>query len=87
MRFVPKSTTSRVLIGQPLRHDIDVGAALRNGREVEVEVLSGTSVLAPGSFTGNKEIIERILSPLAENEVGTIRCIGLNVCTSYIPSL
>ncbi|KAF2014635.1 hypothetical protein BU24DRAFT_392723 [Aaosphaeria arxii CBS 175.79] len=78
VRFVPKSTASRILIGQPIRHDIDVGAALRNGEQVDVEILSGTSVLAPGVLTGRNEIIERVLSPLAENEVGTIRCIGLN---------
>lgn len=79
MRFVPKSDSSRVLIGQPVKDDIDVGAALRKGEEVAVSVFSGSSVLAPGSATGATETIDRVLSPLTQQEVGTIRCIGLNV--------
>lgn len=79
MRFVPKSNPSKILIGQPADKDIDVGAALRKGREVAVNVWSGSSVLAPGDSTGATETIERVLSPLAQSEVGTVRCIGLNV--------
>jgi hypothetical protein len=36
-------------------------------------------VLAPGRETGQTAVIDRILSPLAVSEVGSIRCIGLNV--------
>ncbi|KAH7193910.1 uncharacterized protein B0J16DRAFT_412462 [Fusarium flagelliforme] len=78
VRFVPRSNTSSILIGQPVSEDVDVGLALFNGDEVAIEVFSGTSVLNPGEKTGAKEIIERVLSPLAANEVGTVRCIGLN---------
>ncbi|RFN54493.1 fumarylacetoacetate hydrolase [Fusarium flagelliforme] len=78
VRFVPRSNTSSILIGQPVSEDVDVGLALFNGDEVAIEVFSGTSVLNPGENTGAKEIIERVLSPLAANEVGTVRCIGLN---------
>lgn len=67
------------MIGQPVQQDIDVGKALRAGKQVDVSIFSGTSVLQPGSDTGNVETIQRILSPLAQSEVGTIRCIGLNV--------
>ena len=79
MRFIPSSDSSRILIGQPVQQDIDVGKALRAGKQVDVSIFSGTSVLQPGSDTGNVETIQRILSPLAQSEVGTIRCIGLNV--------
>ena len=58
-----------------MKDDIDVGLALRNGTEVQVDVFSGTSVLNPGQSTGKVEIIHKIFSPLAANEVGTIRCI------------
>jgi hypothetical protein len=67
------------LIGQPISEDVDVGLALFNGDEVAIEVFSGNSVLDSGEKTGAKEIIERVLSPLAASEVGTVRCIGLNV--------
>ncbi|KAI1036586.1 hypothetical protein LB503_003028 [Fusarium chuoi] len=78
VRFVPRSSPSKILIGQPADKDIDVGAALRKGQEVAVNVWSGSSVLSPGSSTGTTETIDRILSPLAQNEIGTIRCVGLN---------
>jgi hypothetical protein len=79
VRFIPSSDPSKVLIGQPVQHEIDVGKALRDGKQVDVSIFSGTSVLQAGSDTGNVESIQRILSPLAQSEIGTIRCIGLNV--------
>ena len=42
------------------------------------DVFSGKSVLSPGAATGKSDLIRTLLSPLAESEVGTIRCIGLN---------
>ncbi|KAH7226033.1 hypothetical protein B0J15DRAFT_599899 [Fusarium solani] len=78
VRFVPKSSPSRVLIGQPLQKALDVGVATRRGEPVLVDIFSGISILSPGKATGVIEIIDRILSPLAQEEVGTIRCIGLN---------
>lgn len=82
VRFVPRGQQNSILIGEPLNLDIDVGTEVRNGREVKVKVFSGTSVLDAGSETGVIESIDRILSPLAMSEVGTIRCIGLNVRVS-----
>lgn len=78
VRFIPKSG-SEPYIGQPTDSELDVGAAIRGGKDVEVEVFSGSSALSAGSLTGKKEVIGKLLSPLAESEVGTIRCIGLNV--------
>lgn len=79
MRFVPKSNPSRVLIGEPIDPQLDVGLAVHQGKEVPVRPFSGTSVLKPGRITQSTETISRILSPLAQTEVGSIRCIGLNV--------
>ncbi len=78
VRFIPKSGKD-ILIGEPTDKNVDVGAATLAGKDVEVEVFSGSSVLSPGTSTGKKELIGRVLSPLVESEVGTIRCIGLNV--------
>lgn len=79
MRFVPKSNPAKVLIGEPVDPKLDVGLALYQGKDVAVRPFSGTSVLSPGQVTDATETIARILSPLAQSEVGTIRCIGLNV--------
>lgn len=68
-----------MLIGQPVDSAVDVGAAVRKGQDVQVKVYSGLSVLSAGSPTDRVEVIERVLSPLSAQEVGTVRCIGLNV--------
>ncbi|OTA69525.1 hypothetical protein K449DRAFT_384476 [Hypoxylon sp. EC38] len=78
VRFIPRRNVPRPLIGQPVDSDIDVGKAVHDGDAVEVRVFSGNSVLNPGSPTGETEVISRILSPVSAEEVGTIRCIGLN---------
>lgn len=78
VRFVPKSS-EEILIGQPVDSELDVGAAIIAGKDVKVDVYSGSSVLEPGTSTGTIKEIGKLLSPLAESEVGTIRCIGLNV--------
>lgn len=80
VRFVPKSNRSSILIGEPVDPKLDVGLALYQGQDVPVYPFSGSSVLNPGKKSGAAEAIERILSPLAQSEVGAIRCIGLNVC-------
>ncbi|ATZ56504.1 hypothetical protein BCIN_13g03420 [Botrytis cinerea B05.10] len=77
VRFVPKSS-EEILIGQPVDSELDVGAAIIAGKDVKVDVYSGSSVLEPGTSTGTIKEIGKLLSPLAESEVGTIRCIGLN---------
>jgi len=90
MRFIPKgaaSTAGRAaLIGEPEDAALDVGAALFRSQPVYARVWSGTSVLAPGQKTEKRELVDRILSPLARDEVGTIRCVGLNVSAlSLVP--
>ncbi|RAL67129.1 hypothetical protein DID88_007907 [Monilinia fructigena] len=63
---------------QPVDSELDVGAATIAGKEVKVDVYSGSSVLEPGTSTGTIKEVGKLLSPIAESEVGTIRCIGLN---------
>lgn len=79
VRFIPKGGSSSALIGEPVDSNVDVGVATRKGQDVDVRVFSGQSALEPGSLTDKVEKIGRLLSPLTANEVGTIRCIGLNV--------
>ncbi|KAK3294699.1 uncharacterized protein B0H64DRAFT_463694 [Chaetomium fimeti] len=78
VRFAPKGDDSKILLGEPADSSVDVGAAVREGEDVQVKVYSGTSVLDAGSPTGETAVIGRILAPLTQQEVGTIRCIGLN---------
>ncbi|KAH6692256.1 hypothetical protein F5X68DRAFT_250458 [Plectosphaerella plurivora] len=76
VRFV--STDGRVLCGQPIDPDVDVGLALASGQPLEAQVLSGASALDDADFTGEVAIIQKLLSPISASEVGTIRCIGMN---------
>lgn len=86
VRFVPKGSEEKVLLGEPADENIDVGLAVRKGEDVTVHVFSGASVLEPGAPTGETAVIGRVLAPLARKEVGTIRCIGLNVgFPSFLP--
>jgi len=78
VRFVPKSSPSKVLIGEPVNQTIDLGLASYAGDKIDVNVYDGSSVLDAGKETGKIEQVDRLLSPLSESEVGTIRCIGLN---------
>ncbi|KAK3991374.1 hypothetical protein QBC44DRAFT_323527 [Cladorrhinum sp. PSN332] len=78
VRFVPKGDSSKILIGEPTDKSIDVGLAVYKGQDVPVNVYSGSSVLSPGSPTGETTTIGQILSPVTVTESGTIRCIGLN---------
>jgi len=80
VRFVPKSDSSKILVGQPVDEDQDVGKALREDDKVEAYFYTGTSVLDYGTLTDKVESIERVLSPIIQEEVGMIRCVGLNVC-------
>lgn len=84
VRFVPKSNPSQILIGEPVDAQVDVGLAVYQGKEVSVRPFSGSSVLDPGRATGAIETIERILSPLSQREVGSIRCVGLNVSLVHL---
>ncbi|KAI5209456.1 hypothetical protein E4T39_00913 [Aureobasidium subglaciale] len=78
VRFVPASDSKAILIGEPVDSELDVGLAIRKGKDVEVKVFSGKSALSPGSLSDKTEKIAKLLSPLSQAEVGTIRCIGLN---------
>lgn len=87
VRFVPASApSSQPLIGEPCDELVDVGLAAYGSQPIEVEVFSGSSILQPGHRTGKKEHVKTLLSPLAAVEVGTIRCIGLNVSRSHAHS-
>lgn len=86
VRFHPRSDPSITLIGQPKNSEQDVGLASFAKEDIEVEVFSGESILEPGKKTGKTETVDKLLSPLSQNEVGTIRCIGLNVSRLIAPA-
>ncbi|KAM0747822.1 hypothetical protein T439DRAFT_328493 [Meredithblackwellia eburnea MCA 4105] len=77
IRFTPQGSTTPQ-IGEPVSPEQDVGLATYKGEKVEVNLYSGHSILDPGTKTGEKATVGKLLSVLKEEEVGSIRCIGLN---------
>ncbi|OAK97654.1 fumarylacetoacetate hydrolase [Phaeosphaeriaceae sp. SRC1lsM3a] len=66
-------------IGEPMDAQLDVGAALASGSRVEVRKFQGSSTLDLNAApTSTVLTISQLLPPLSKNEVGTIRCVGLN---------
>lgn len=94
VRFVPASGSgppapypaaedpepSEWVYGEPVDAEIDVGAALADGKAVEVEVLEGRVPWGEGGLrrTGKRATVGRLLSPLSREMAGMIRCVGLN---------
>ncbi|CAG8972996.1 hypothetical protein HYALB_00007843 [Hymenoscyphus albidus] len=77
VRFI--ATDNAQYCGEPVDPEIDVGLAILAKQEVLVKVLDTKSALdIPASFTGEVKTIKELLSPVSAQEVGTIRCIGLN---------
>jgi len=65
-----------VHLGQPVDTSIDVGLAKQN---IKAHEISGSSALDPNATVTAKILtVKQLLSPLARDEVGTVRCIGLN---------
>jgi hypothetical protein len=82
IRFQPQQGAARletVLIGEPVDDTLDVGLAIIKNQPIMAHVYSGRSVLYAGDRNGETAQVGRLLSPLSAQEVGTIRCVGLNV--------
>ncbi|CAK1365609.1 unnamed protein product [Cercospora beticola] len=66
-------------IGEPVDPELDVGAALASNQTIQVKTYSGSSTLQDDIHpTGHTLTTKTILPPVSRQEVGTIRCIGLN---------
>ncbi|KAK2809098.1 hypothetical protein FQN50_004152 [Emmonsiellopsis sp. PD_5] len=81
-RFVRfEAEDGKIYGGQPVDENQDVGLAslTPSTTPILVKVLDSSSPLAlDAKFTGETVVAKRILSPLTEEQVGTIRCVGLN---------
>ncbi|KAK2741716.1 hypothetical protein FQN55_008215 [Onygenales sp. PD_40] len=81
-RFVRfEAEDGKIYAGEPADENQDVGLAslTPSTMPILVKVLDSSSPLAlDAKFTGETVTAKRILSPLTEEQVGTIRCVGLN---------
>ncbi|KAK2465966.1 hypothetical protein APHAL10511_001607 [Amanita phalloides] len=72
IRFVAVET-SDVHIGQPIDPNLDVGLAAHQVREITGSALDPTAQL-----TDNLLTVKALLSPFSRQQVGIVRCLGLN---------
>ncbi|KAJ5217871.1 uncharacterized protein N7469_011496 [Penicillium citrinum] len=74
-----QSDDGKIYGGEPVDSDVDVGTAIINKHEVAVRIVEGGSALDhDAQFTGETRVIQKLLSPVSQQEAGTVRCIGLN---------
>ena len=85
IRFL-SSPNSHAHVGEPVDGEVDVGLALYEGKSIEAYELGGNSLLHSEALTRTGKVlnVHQLLSPIAQDEIGTIRCIGLNVSCSFL---
>jgi len=77
IRFVA-AETSRVHIGQPIDANVDVGLAASHGRSIKAHEIIGSALDPSAQVSENILTVKTLLSPLANQEVKVVRCLGLN---------
>jgi len=77
IRFVARET-GRVHFGQPVDDAVDVGLAVLSQEPLKAYEISGTALDPAASVTKNVLTVEKLLAPLAREDVKLVRCLGLN---------
>lgn len=80
-----EATDGRILRGEPVvpegaSHEFDLGKITKNDA-LQARIISGEDILdTTGRTIVTEEIatVERLLGPLAQNDVPILRCVGLN---------
>ncbi|KAH9179657.1 fumarylacetoacetate hydrolase [Lactarius sanguifluus] len=77
IRFVA-AETSKIHIGQPIDPQLDVGLAVANNKRVLAHEILGSPFDPAAQLTKNILSVKTLLSPLAREQIGLARCLGLN---------
>jgi len=92
IRFVALET-SEVHIGQPVDPNLDgmllflhtavltfsvVGLAAHEGRTIKAYEIFGSALDPSAQLTNNVLTVKHVLTPLSREQVGFVRCLGLN---------
>ncbi|KAG8993037.1 hypothetical protein FRB94_011094 [Tulasnella sp. JGI-2019a] len=71
--------TNEVHLGQPVDSDVDVGLAALQKKAIKVHEVTGASAFDPNAKVTSKILtVKELLEPLSREQVGSVRCIGLN---------
>ncbi|KAM5542481.1 hypothetical protein V8D89_003940 [Ganoderma adspersum] len=77
IRFIA-AETAQVHIGEPVDPKLDVGLAIHQRRPVKAYEIVGSTLDPAAQVTKNVLTVRQLLAPLAREEVGLVRCLGLN---------
>ncbi|KAF8165724.1 hypothetical protein B0H34DRAFT_690277 [Crassisporium funariophilum] len=77
IRFVAVET-SRIHIGQPASPTVDVGLAAAQGQIIKAYEIIGSALDPAAQLSQNLLTVRTLLSPLSNEEVKVVRCLGLN---------
>ncbi|PPQ63135.1 hypothetical protein CVT24_005775 [Panaeolus cyanescens] len=70
--------TSRIHIGQPVDATLDVGLAAAQNKPIRAFEITGSALEPSAQVTNNVLTVKTLLSPLANEEIKVVRCLGLN---------
>ncbi|TFK43855.1 hypothetical protein BDQ12DRAFT_643575 [Crucibulum laeve] len=77
IRFVA-AETGRVHIGQPVDSKLDVGLAASKRQTIKAYEIVGTALDPSAQVTKTVLTVQSLLSPLSNEEIKVVRCLGLN---------
>ncbi|KAL9713039.1 hypothetical protein Ac2012v2_004280 [Leucoagaricus gongylophorus] len=77
IRFVA-TETKRVHIGQPVNPNIDVGVAAANRQPIKAYEIIGSALDISAQVTNQVLTVDTLLSPLSNDQIKVVRCLGLN---------
>ncbi|KAI0328225.1 hypothetical protein GY45DRAFT_1326643 [Cubamyces sp. BRFM 1775] len=77
IRFVA-AETAQVHIGEPVDPKLDVGLAIHQRKPVQAYEIVGSALDPAAQVTKNVLTVKELLAPLSREEVGLVRCLGLN---------
>jgi len=77
IRFVANET-AQVHIGQPVDGNLDVGLAAHHGKPIQAYEIIGSALDASAQVTSKILTVKTLLTPLSQEEIKVVRCLGLN---------
>jgi len=77
IRFVAVET-KRIHIGQPIEPNLDVGLAIHSKQVVKAHEIVGSALDTHAKLTDKVLTVATLLEPLSRDQVGLVRCLGLN---------
>ncbi|TFK83302.1 fumarylacetoacetate hydrolase [Polyporus arcularius HHB13444] len=77
IRFVA-AETAQVHIGEPVDPKLDVGLAFHQKKPIKAYEIVGSALDPRSQVTTNVLTVKELLAPLSREEVGLVRCLGLN---------